>query len=152
MTGTLKGLGGPGVGLMLVLAVGLSGCGVEPGSGACTETRISAADVTLADPVRPLTLTARLTDREGRPVGGAELAFFVRLRKADGTGPATGVRIGETDTSTSGNATFVRDDGVDGLGFSDERAVGYSVEYNPIVKIHDVQYCRSRTSAALTVR
>ncbi len=70
--------------------LGLAACGVEPGSGACTETAIAA------DPV-----TAR--------------------------------------TGGDGTARYRRQDGVDGLGFSDERPTGYTVEFNPLTGIDGVQ-------------
>jgi hypothetical protein len=82
-------------------------------------------------------------------VAGADLTFFAQLTKA--TGSATGVRIGEAKTDTSGKASYERADGVDGLGFSDEHVTGYSVEYNPLTTIDDVQYCRTRTDASVTV-
>jgi hypothetical protein len=131
----------------LVPAV-LVACGVEPGSGACTETSIAAPPATLPAATSPLRLPATLTAGDS-PVAGAELAYFVRLKKPDGK--VDSVRMGETTTGSNGVATFERRDGVDGLGFSDEKADGYTVEYNPLTKIDDTQYCRSRATATLTV-
>ncbi|MEU4767609.1 hypothetical protein AB0H12_30585 [Actinosynnema sp. NPDC023794] len=133
---------------VLVAVSGLTACGTEPGSGSCAETVLSVEDVRVTDPVTPLTLTATMT-ADGKPVKGAELAFFI------GVGPvgekAVGRRVGEATTGDGGVAAFVREDGVDGLAFSDERVDGYTVEFNPINKIDGVQYCRSRGDAALTV-
>jgi hypothetical protein len=133
---------------LLLVPAGLVACGFEPGSGACTQTRIAAPATRLPAPTAPLALTGTLTAGD-TPVRGAELAFFVRLEKPDGK--PTGVRMGEAMTTADGVATFERQDGVDGLGFTDERATGYTVEFNPLADIEGVQYCRSRTAAALEV-
>jgi hypothetical protein len=131
----------------LVPAV-LVACGVEPGSGACTETSVAARAATLPAVTSPLRLPATLTAGD-KPVAGAELAFFVRLKKSGGT--VNSVRMGEARTGADGVATFERQDGVDGLGFTDEKPEGYTVEFNPLTDVGGTQYCRSRTTAALTV-
>jgi hypothetical protein len=132
----------------LVAVSGLAGCGTEPGSGSCTVTTISISDVRVTNPLTPLTLTATMT-ADGRPVRGAELAFFIAVGR---TGERTvGQLVGEATSSDDGVARYVREDGVDGLAFSDERVDRYSVEYQPINKIGDVQYCRARADARLTV-
>jgi len=132
----------------LVAVSGLAGCGTEPGSRSRTVTTLSIQDVRVTDPLAPLTLTATMT-AGGRAIRGAELAFFIAVGR---TGEQTvGRRVGEAATGDDGVARYVREDGVDGLAFSDERVDRYSVEYNPINKIDDVRYCRSRADARLTV-
>ncbi|MEO3743858.1 hypothetical protein [Plantactinospora sp. B5E13] len=134
--------------VVVVALSGLPGCGIEPGSPSCTVTTIEVRDVVVTDPLVSLTLAATMT-ADGRPVRGAELAFFVAVGRPGEQ--STGLRVGEATTGDDGVARYVRRDGVDGLGFADERADGYSVEFNPIRKLDGVQYCRSRSDARLTV-
>lgn len=132
---------------MFVAASGLAGCGIEPGSGACVVTTLSVQDVQVTDPLAPLSLTAAIT--ASGPVQGAELTFFIATGQP---GEKTvGKRVGEATTGGDGVACYVRGNGVDGLAFSDERIDRYSVEYNPLNTIGNVQYCRSRADARLTV-
>lgn len=126
----------------------LVACGVEPGSGACTETSVAARPAILPAVTTPLRLSATLTAGDS-PVAGAELAFFIRLVKP--SGKANSVRMGEARTGPDGVATFERHDGVDGLGFSDEKPEGYTAQFNPLAKIDGTQYCRSRATAALSI-
>jgi hypothetical protein len=131
-----------------VFVSGLAGCGSEPGSRSCTVTTISVQDVPVTDPLAPLTLTATVT-AGGRPLRGAELAYFIAVGR---TGePTVGRVVGKATTGDDGVARYVRKHGVDGLTFSDERIDRYSVEFNPINKINNVQYCRARGDARLTV-
>ncbi|MEV0158025.1 hypothetical protein AB0H57_30585 [Micromonospora sp. NPDC050686] len=77
------------------------------------------------------------------------MAFFIAVGR---TGERTvGRLVGEARTGDDGVARYVRKHGVDGLTFSDERIDRYSVEYSPINKINNVQYCRARGDARLTV-
>lgn len=151
MTSSKRDRRGPraaGLLAVLVAATALAGCGTEPGSGSCTETAIAVEAVRVTDPVAPLTLTATMT-AGGKPVEGAELAYFIAVGK---TGEkAVGRRVGESTTGVDGVARYRRQAGADGLAFSDERVDGYSVEFNPINKIGGVQYCRARADGALTV-
>ncbi|MEU2613122.1 hypothetical protein ABZ570_16300 [Micromonospora sp. NPDC007271] len=135
--------------LVVTLVVsGLAGCGSEPGSRSCTVMAISIPDVRVTDPLAPLTLTATVT-ANGRPLAGAELAYFIAVgRQGEQT---VGRVVGQARTGDDGVARYVRQHGVDGLTFSDERIDRYSVEYSPINKIGNVQYCRARADARLTV-
>ncbi|WP_158847655.1 hypothetical protein [Saccharothrix deserti] len=137
-----------GLPAVLLAVTGLAACGTEPGSRSCTETAIAVADVTVTDRVAPLTLTATMT-AGGKPVQGAELAFFIAVGPVDGK--TTGRRVAEETTDADGVATHERPDGVDGLLVGDRKIDRYSVEFNPINKIDGVQYCRARGDAALTV-
>ncbi|SCF16844.1 hypothetical protein GA0074695_3942 [Micromonospora viridifaciens] len=132
----------------LVAVSGSAGCGTEPGSRSCTVTTISIQDVRVTDPLAPLTLTATVT-ANGRPLPGADLAYFIAVgRPGERT---VGHVVGQATTDDDGVARYVRKHGVDGLAFSDERIDRYSVEYSPLNKIDNVQYCRARADARLTV-
>ncbi|MCW3839853.1 hypothetical protein ONA70_07050 [Micromonospora yasonensis] len=84
----------------------------------------------------------------GRPLQGAELVYFIAVGR---TGEQTvGRVVGKATTGDDGVARYTRTHGVDGPTFSDERIDRHSVEYSPINKIDNVQYCRARGDAKLT--
>lgn len=137
--------------LCLVGAVVAAGCGIEPGSGQCQATSLTAPPVGLASAEAPLTLTATLTS-EGRPVAGASITFFSLTTPAAGSpgGPAGGSNLGKATTGADGVARLVRRGGTTGLLLPSERLVGYQADFTPLEKIDDVQYCKARVDAPLT--
>ena len=136
-------------GLVGAVLTAVTGCGVQPGSGLCTETQLELADVSATTATTPLELAARLTV-DGGPLVGAEVTFFVTRRKSHGE--VLGVRVGSAETNADGWATLSVSGGPHDLpAFSGERVEGYSARFQPISKIDGVQYCHTKAEADLTV-
>lgn len=134
-----------------MLTAQLGGCGINPGSGQCTETTLTAPPITVTDPLAPLTVMATLTAK-GKPVAGGDVDFFVIVVSATGArGLGSGGGLGHTPTGPDGVARIVRKGGIDGLVFGTDRLTGYGADFIPLNKINGVQYCKTRVESPVTV-
>ena len=134
-----------------VATLAFSACGLEPGSGLCTETSLFTPPIRVVAPLAPLTFTATLT-ADDKPIAGAELIFFVRQVSQGQSGTSEVARsVGSGKTGPDGVARYTRKGGVDGLIGPTERLAGYVVEFRPVAKVGGVQYCRGASHGELTV-
>lgn len=126
-----------------------TGCGLEPGSGSCTETQLELVDVSAATETTPLTLEGRLT-ADGGPLAGATVSFFVVRRGPDGD--VLGVSVGSAGTGADGWAALTVPGGSRDLpAFSDQQVESYTARFSQLSKIDGVQYCRTSAEAELDV-
>lgn len=131
------------------LLLASAGCGLEPGSGLCTETEIDLPDLSVTDEAEPLTFEARLT-AAGEPLVGVDLSFFVRRQDSDGE--VLGVRVGTVETDADGVATLTLEGGARDLPvFRDQEVAEYSARFLLPTKLDGVQYCRSGAAADMSV-
>jgi hypothetical protein len=139
--------------VVFVAVTSLSGCTLQPGSGQCEETIIEVQPLRFKASQKPVTLPARLTTKKGgRPVVGAELAFFNRTIPPWAPDRPTGRIVGTAVTGADGRAEFVDAAGVNGLvAVKDERLIGYIVRFQQITDVGGKFYCHSRATADITV-
>lgn len=131
------------------LLLASAGCGLEPGSGLCTEPEIELADMSVADETEPFDMQVTVTS-DGEPLAGVELSFYVHRVRDDGEERAR--RTGRAETDSEGVATHTLERGARDLPVhSDEEVIGYSVGFILTTKLDGVQYCRSSVFAELSV-
>lgn len=116
----------------------------------CTEVVLVASPVTVNDPHAPVTFTATMT-ADGRPVAGAELIYFIEPETPSGE-QGVGGGTGKAKTDTNGIARFVRDAGIDGLAFGNDRLTEYIVQYSSPARIGGIHYCQADTTASIIVQ
>jgi hypothetical protein len=135
----------------VVAALTTTACGIEPGSGQCRATTLTAAPATMSSPLDRLALSATLV-AGGRPVAGGEVRFYIVTVKGPGVAPGTpgGRSVGSARTGADGVARFDRRQGIDGLVDPGERVTGYEAEFVAFDKIEGVNYCRAETEAPIT--
>lgn len=132
-------------------SLAFSACGLEPGSGLCTETSLFTPPIRVVAPLAPLTFTATLT-ADQKPITGAELIFFVRRVSQGQTGTRdVTFSVGSSTTGADGVARYIRKGGIDGLMGGNGRLTGYEVAFRPVAKVGGVQYCRAASRGELTV-
>lgn len=148
------GWAGRPLAVILAAAIALAGigCGLEPGSGQCVETKLEPLTTEVGSDDLPLTLSARLT-ADRKPVPGAAVGFYVHADPPLGAEPNI-YGVGQATTDSDGVADHVTESGLAGLlHFPDrERLVGYQVDFSPVAKVGGVQYCRTRAETTLVVR
>ncbi len=137
--------------LTIVAGAGLAACSLEPGSGRYRETTIELEPLTVAAEERPIALPARLRDKDGRPVAGARLLFYVRTIPSWSGGAEHSVVIGSETTDVDGRATRVVRGGLEGLLVRGDRLIGYDVGFRPLSAIGGIQYCLSDARTSITV-
>ncbi|MGH9184494.1 MAG: hypothetical protein ACRD0U_01545 [Acidimicrobiales bacterium] len=130
------------------LVAGAGGCGLESGSDSCTDVTLEAEPVTVNDPFEPLALTARMT-ANGKPLAGAELNFFIEPETPSGE-KGVGGGTGRATTDAEGVARFVREGGIDGLVFGEDRLTEYVVQFSSPSRIGGTQYCQAETTGPVT--
>ncbi|MGP3957869.1 hypothetical protein ACTWPT_17845 [Nonomuraea sp. 3N208] len=113
----------------------------------CAETRLQVEPLHVTDTSAPVTLTARLTTDDGRPVARARIHFFARI---GAPGEQLGEQIGDGITDADGVASLVRRDGVAGLVLPGKRVVGYSAQFATIGEVGGKDYCWTEATAPIT--
>jgi len=121
---------------------------MDADSGLCTPTTLTASPATVTGKFTHLTLRAKLSANSG-PVAGAPLSFYVNVSSPTEK-PRAGFLVGQATTGADGTGAFVSPQGTDGLVLGDERLASFEVQFAPSTKIGGVQYCQSKSDAAVS--